>query len=102
LTTGSCCTLTGLIVLNFVTCQMTFEEYLHEKMIDSEEFKRRDEGRWHAWEAEFNAMSEASFTAQKLYLINPLRRRFHLKPENVKDETHHDKPKPTAARPKMR
>ncbi len=57
---------------------MTFEQYLISKKIDSSLFKRHEQTLWQAWEKEFDQISPVSFTAQKLYLINPIRRRFPL------------------------
>lgn len=77
---------------------MTFEEYLVKKKIDSTAFKMAEPARWNEWSVLFESMSEASFTAQKLYLINPTRRKYLLKVESV------DKPKttPAAGKPVMK
>lgn len=53
---------------------MNFQEYLHKKKIDSESFKKAEPEQWRAWESVFNEVHPDSFTAQKLYLINPVRR----------------------------
>ncbi len=58
---------------------MTFEEYLTSKKIDSQAFCAAEPSLWSEWNGLFEAMSPASFTAQKLYLINPLRRKYLLK-----------------------
>lgn len=55
---------------------MTFENYLREKKIDSEAFREAEESLWAAWKAEFEQISPTGFTAQKLYLINPVRRKY--------------------------
>jgi hypothetical protein len=55
---------------------MTFEEYLTSKKIDSVAFKAAEPGRWQEWAEVFPKMSPTSFTAQKLYLINPVRRKY--------------------------
>lgn len=57
---------------------MSFEEYLIYKKIDSAAFKTAEPALWNEWLILFDQMNEKSFTAQKLYLINPLRRRFRL------------------------
>ena len=57
---------------------MTFETYLTEKKIDSQSFRAEDPEQWNALEHIFMQVHPKSFTAQKLYLINPLRRRFPL------------------------
>ena len=58
---------------------MTFEEYLISKKIDSASFKAAESARWKEWNDLFDQVSEQSFTAQKLYLINPTRRKYLLK-----------------------
>jgi hypothetical protein len=77
---------------------MTFEEYLIKKKIDSTSFKLAEPAQWQEWSVLFESMSEASFTAQKLYLINPTRRKYLLKEELI------EKPKsaPVATKPVMR
>lgn len=75
---------------------MTFEEYLAGKKIDSQAFQRAEPLRWQEWKLLFDAMSPASFTAQKLYLINPVRRAYLLKAEapSPKEATTTAAPKP--------
>ena len=58
---------------------MTFDEYLINKKIDSAAFKAAEPSRWKEWQDLFGQLSEQSFTAQKLYLINPVRRKYQLK-----------------------
>lgn len=58
---------------------MTFEEYLAGKKIDSQMFRTKEPDLWVSWDREFREMHPASFTAQKLYLINPVRRKYPLK-----------------------
>jgi len=58
---------------------MTFEEYLIGKKIDGERFQQREPELFENWKSEFFQMHPNSFSAQKLYLINPVRRRFPLK-----------------------
>lgn len=55
---------------------MDFQEYLHSKKIDSDAFKKANPTQWNEWETIFDRISPQSFTAQKLYLINPIRRQF--------------------------
>lgn len=54
---------------------MTFEEYLTSKKINSSAFQQADPERFAEWAREFVQMSPASFTAQKLYFINNIRRK---------------------------
>ena len=55
---------------------MTFEEYLDSKKIDSSLFREKEHSTFAEWESSFNQMHPNGFTAQKLYLINRIRRRF--------------------------
>lgn len=57
---------------------MTFEQYLISKKIDSSRFCDQEPEVWKTWKAEFEQMHPQSFTAQKLYLINPVRRKYPL------------------------
>jgi hypothetical protein len=84
---------------------MTFEEFLVQKRIDSAAFKLAEEVQWAEWKKIFEELSLASFTAQKLYLINPIRRRFPLRevPAVPKTEPPTVGPrKPVLPRPKFR
>lgn len=65
---------------------MDFEAYLISKKIDSAQFKKAEPIVWNSWKIEFDQMHPASFTAQKLYLINPIRRKYQLKHEPIKHE----------------
>ena len=81
---------------------MNFEEYLQSKKIDSHLFKTAEPERWNEWKIIFEQMSPASFTAQKLYLINSTRRKYLVK---FTEETPAKKPataSPAAARPVMK
>jgi hypothetical protein len=60
---------------------VNFEEYLHSKKIDSSAFKNAESDVWESWKKEFEQIHPASFTSQKLYLINPIRRKYQLKAE---------------------
>lgn len=61
---------------------MTFEEYLRSKKIDSEAFKKGDARQWNEFKVIFDQVNPASFTFQKLYLINRIRRAYLLKEES--------------------
>ena len=62
---------------------MNFEEYLISKKIDSQAFKTAESAMWNEWNGLFDQMSADSFTAQKLYLINSIRRKYLLKTTEV-------------------
>jgi hypothetical protein len=70
------------ISFNFDT--MTFEEYLIAKKIDGNAFQRAEALLYKNWKDEFEQINPKSFTARNLYLINPIRRKYHLKQEPVK------------------
>jgi len=82
---------------------VNFEAYLISKKIDSEAFKQAEGSLWLAWQTEFEQLHPNSFTSQKLYLINPIRRKYPLKVDfkptveriairNSKPETANPKP----------
>lgn len=58
---------------------MNFEAYLISKKIDGEAFLKAEPALYNAWKNEFEQMHPNSFTVQKLNLINPIRRKYHLK-----------------------
>ncbi|MCE6990803.1 hypothetical protein [Dyadobacter sp. CY323] len=57
---------------------MEFEEYLKAKKIDSDAFKKADLARFQEWQDLFLTMHPESFTGHKKFLINEIRRRYHL------------------------
>ena len=79
---------------------MDFEEYLHSKKIDSAAFKEEEEGNFLELEKLFDQIHPDSFTAQKLYLINPLRRKYTWK-EKVESVKPKPMMKPKIAKPKI-
>jgi hypothetical protein len=58
---------------------VTFEEYLISKKIEAVAFRLQKPAEYEAWEREFAQMHPNSFTAQKLFLINKIRRTFPMK-----------------------
>jgi hypothetical protein len=57
---------------------MDFEAYLISKRIDSARFNSAEPALWQSWRTEFEQVHPNSFTVQKLYLINPIRRKYQL------------------------
>ncbi len=55
---------------------MTFEEYLSSKKIDENQFKQQEPVRYATWKAEFEQQHPESFTTQKKFLINEVRRKY--------------------------
>jgi hypothetical protein len=77
-----------------------FEEYLQKKKIDPAMFKAAEPTRFAEFEQLFGQMHPDSFTAQKLFLINQLRRRYHWQPPAVVPPSDsQDTPPPTLKRP---
>ena len=63
---------------------VNFEDYLISKKIDSTAFHLAEPTLCESWKLEFEQMHPDSFTAQKLYLINPIRRKYILKINPIK------------------
>lgn len=57
---------------------MEFHEYLKSKKIDPTKFKAGNPDLFEEFALHFSQMHPASFTAQKLYLINRIRRDYLL------------------------
>lgn len=60
-----------------------FETYLSEKLIDSQAFKLNEPSKWQSFKELFEKVHPNSFTVQKKFLINDLRRIYHLKVEKA-------------------
>jgi hypothetical protein len=88
---------------------VNFEAYLISKKIDSEAFRKAEASVWESWSMEFEQMHPNSFTSQKLYLINPVRRKYPLKQQVTAPTIPSENPSvsvvasaPKVARPVMR
>lgn len=55
-----------------------FEGFLRSKRIDSGAFRKVEPETWEEWKTDFEQMHPASFTVQKLNLINAVRRKYLL------------------------
>lgn len=64
---------------------LTFEEYLAQKNIDQEKFRQAEPDRYQEWITLFGQIHPESFTNQKKFLINDVRRRYTLKDPNAPD-----------------
>jgi hypothetical protein len=64
---------------------MTWEEYCIKKKIDSQAFKEYEPEKWEELRNIFEQVHPNSFTEQKKFLINGIRRKYNLK-EEVKNE----------------
>jgi hypothetical protein len=78
----------------------TFEQYLISKRIDSGRFRNAEPELWESWKREFEQMHPNSFTVQKLNLINPIRRKYHL--EVIPEEKPKAEPAAKPAQPVVR
>lgn len=58
--------------------QIDFNTYLNTKKIDALKFKASEPELYKKLELVFVETHPASFTAQKLFLINPIRRKYQL------------------------
>lgn len=66
---------------------MTFEEYCFKKKIDADAFKASEPGKWQELKFIFDQVHPESFTTQKKFLINDLRRKYHLKESPKQEES---------------
>lgn len=53
-----------------------FEDFLIKKKIDPKAFQAAEKERFEEWKTLYLEVSEASFVAQKKFLINPTRRKY--------------------------
>ncbi|WP_258105454.1 hypothetical protein [Marinoscillum sp. MHG1-6] len=78
---------------------MEFGEYLESKKISSKSFEQGEGELYKSFEKEFMQMHPNSFTAQKLFSINKLRRKYPIQAQTEETKT---SSKPAAAKPKMK
>ena len=57
---------------------MTWEEYCIKKKINSEAFRQEEPQRWAELKNIFEQVHPNSFTEQKKFLINPIRKKYLL------------------------
>jgi hypothetical protein len=57
---------------------MDFKEYLASKKIDATAFEKAESERFKEWSALFEVLHPESFTAQKKFYINRIRRQYLL------------------------
>jgi len=76
---------------------MEFDEYLKQKKIDPEKFKKGNQDLYLEFSGLFEKVHPNSFTQQKLFLINKIRRDFQL----METEKENPKPSPTKMKPKI-
>lgn len=76
---------------------MEFAEYLKGKKIDEQAFAKSDPDQYQEFKLLFAQLHPESLTAQKLFLINQIRRRYPLSVVAAEDV----RPKPKPAKPKV-
>ena len=62
-----------------------FDTYLNSKKIDVKQFKKGEASKYEEMKVMFAEIHPNSFTSQNLFLINPIRRKYHLKESKDKD-----------------
>ncbi len=77
-----------------------FKTYLKQKRIDPKSFASAEMEEFMSLKKLYDQVHPNSFTAQKLFLINPLRRKFPLKEEEVKTVSRKPMVKPKIVKPK--
>ena len=80
---------------------MDFSAYLKSKKIDPEKFRNDDSVKFEKLKEVFDQVHPESFTAQKLFLINPLRRKYKWAGEEEKSESKPKPMKPRIPKPKI-
>jgi hypothetical protein len=77
---------------------ITFEQFLVSKKIDPKKFKFAEASKYEELSSDFPQMNAKSFTAQYLFLINPIRRKYLLE-QSIEVEV---VKKTTMAKPKFK
>jgi hypothetical protein len=62
-----------------IDTEMSFLDYLISKKINADAFQKADAPIFNEWKLLFESVHPDSFTAQKKYLLNPIRRKHLLK-----------------------
>lgn len=80
--------------------EMSFNDYLVKKKIDAKEFALGQPDRFEEFQQLFSQVHPDSFTAQKLFLINNIRRAYPLKEEAVETVAKKPMMRPKISKPK--
>jgi len=70
-----------------VSSRLSFEDYLQSKKIDPKKFKDSDQTRYEEFEKLFDQVHPESFTQQKLFQINSIRRKYVLEETAIAEST---------------
>jgi len=80
--------------------EMSFDEYLVKKKIDPRAFGAGEPSQYDGFKTLFDQVHPDSFTAQKLFLINKIRRAYPLQELETVKEVKKPMMRPKIARPK--
>lgn len=83
---------------------LSFEAYCRKKKIDPDLFSKADPQRFHEWKTIFEQVHPDSFTEQKKFLINPIRKQYLLveqTPEKI-SSNNTSEPKPIVKIPPIK
>ncbi len=80
--------------------ELSFKKYLHKKRIDAVAFTKARTEQYADLKKEFDQMHPDSFTSQKLFIINPIRREFPFKEVTEVKAEKKPQPRPIIVRPK--
>ena len=85
------------------TEELSFEEYCRKKKIDPALFLQSDPERFREWKTIFDQVHPDSFTEQKKFLINPIRKKYLLVAPAEESKTEDPvKPKPVVKIPPIK
>lgn len=62
-----------------IDTEISFEDYLLTKKIDKVAFEKAEPKTFAEWQVLFSKVHPESFTLQKKFLLNPIRRKYLLK-----------------------
>lgn len=77
--------------------EMNFEAYCNTKKIDHQKFSKSEPTLFVDLKDQFEQMSVESFTQQKLFLINPIRRKYPIISETMNSDMTKETAKPKVA-----
>ena len=80
--------------------EMSFKDYLAKKKIEAKGFAQGQPDRFDEFRKLFNQVHPDSFTAQKLFLINNIRREYPLKEEVAETVVKKPMMRPKISKPK--
>jgi hypothetical protein len=79
---------------------VNFDEYLHSKKIDAAALQKSELAEYDRLQVIFDQVHPDSFTRQKLYLINPLRRKYKWEEKKVETASPEKTPAPNLSKPR--